>query len=131
MSTFAPCHTSAVQGTIQLEHSDWRQEGRIKLFLSKICGLDLYCCTSLACLCYPDAGCCKCLKTELILFESSYISNENLVWQLTVLKMNTFRDTQQAKEKGITDQGKNEAVYAFSLIEFFPCLCIISVVIIS
>lgn len=45
--------------------------------------------------------------------------------------MNTFRDTQQAKEKGITDQGKNEAVYAFSLIEFFPCLCIISVVIIS
>lgn len=43
--------------------------------------------------------------------------------------MNTFRDTQQAKEKGITDQGKNEAVYAFSLIEFFPCLCIISVVI--
>lgn len=33
--------------------------------------------------------------------------------------MNTFRETQQAKGKGITDQGQNEAIYSLSLIGFF------------
>jgi len=42
---------------------------------------------------------------ELILFESSCILNENVLWQLTIPKLNTFRAAQQAKGGEITDQG--------------------------